>query len=78
MKVQIITRLKKELNKEKNELEVIEQRIDSVEEIEFDPLNDKFAISGDKQLRYLFLNKDWYRLSLKSYKECRKKNLVGI
>ena len=78
MKVQIIARLKKEFNKKTDKWETKEQRIDNVEEIEFDPLNDKYAISSDKQLRYLFLNKDWYRLSLKSYKECKKKNLVGI
>lgn len=78
MKVQIITRLKRELNKKTNEWETKEKRINNVEEIEIDPLNDKYAISSDKQLRYLFLNKEWYRLSLKSYKECRKKNLVGV
>jgi len=78
MKVQIIARLRNELDKEINEWEVKEQRIDNVEEIEFDPLNDKYAISSNKQLRYLFLNKYWYRLSLKSYKECRKRNLVGV
>lgn len=78
MKVQIIARLKRELNKKTKEWETKEQKIDNVEEIEFDPLNDKYAISSDKQLRYLFLNKDWYRLSLKSYKECRKRNLMGV
>lgn len=78
MKVQIIGKLKRVFNKIDGKWEIKEQRIDNVEEIEFDPLNDKYAITSDKQLRYIFLNKDWYRLSLNSYKECRKKNLVGV
>lgn len=80
MKVQVIGKLERAFYKveDKWKLQVREKRIDFVQEIEFDPLNDKYAISSDKQVRYLFLNKDWYRLSLNSYKECRKKNLVGV
>ena len=77
MKVQIISELTKKYNKEKEEWEVLERKINNVQEIDFDPLNDAFAISCNRQLRYLFLNKKWYRLSLKSYKNCRKRKLIG-
>lgn len=76
MKVQVIEILNKELNKKTKQWEVNSKRINNKHEIEFDPLNDDFAISNIRKLRYLFLNKDWYRLSLKSYKQCRKNNLI--
>ena len=77
MKVQVIGRVRSKYNKDLQQYETIIDRIDGICEIEFDPLNDKFAITDDKELRYLLLNRDKYRLSLKSFKECRRKNLVG-
>lgn len=76
MKVQIIAKIEEKFNKKTQEVETIERKIDNVEYVEFDPIKDDYCISSDKGLRYLFLNKARYRLSLASYKECRKRNLV--
>jgi len=78
MEVQVVAILKKEYNKKTGLWEILEQRINNVQKVTIDLLNDDFAISSMKELRYLFLNKEWYKLSLNSYKQCRKKKLVGI
>ena len=76
MKVQIIAKINKKFNKEEEKWEEIEARIDNVQYIEFDPLNDNYAITNDKKLRQLFLNKECFRLSLNSFIECRKRKLA--
>ncbi len=78
MKVQIVAKIQKFFDKKDGKWKFNEQKISNVEEIEFDPLNSQFAITNDKKLRYFFLNKDCYRLSLDSFKKCKKKNLVGV
>ena len=45
-------------------------------EIDLDPINDNYAITEDKELRMLCINKKQYRLTLKSYKELCKKGCV--
>lgn len=77
MKVQIISKITKEFNKETEKWEEIQERINNVQYIEFDPLNDNYAITEDKELRRLFLNKECFRLSLNSFEECRKRRLVA-
>ena len=77
MKVQIIARIKKQFNKETEKWEEVQERINNVQHIELDLLNDNYAITNDKKLRYLFLNKECFRLSLNSFKECRKRKLVA-
>lgn len=76
MKVQIIAKIKKQFNKETEKWEEVQERINNVQYIEFDPLNDNYAITSNKELRYLFLNRECFRLSLDSFKECKKKNLI--
>ena len=78
MEVQIVSILKKEYNKKTGLWEILEQRVNNVQKLTIDLLNDDFAISSMKELRYLFLNKEWYKLSLNSYKQCRKKKLISI
>lgn len=78
MEVQIVAILKKEYNEQTGLWEILEQRINNVQKVTIDLLNDNYAISSMRELRYLFLNKEWYKLSLNSYKQCRKKKLVGI
>lgn len=77
MKVQIIAKTIKKFNKETEKWEDVEKRINNVQYIEFDPLNDNYAITADKELRRLFLNKECFRLSLNSFKECRKRKLLA-
>ena len=77
MKVQIIAKITKKFNKETEKWEDVERRINNVQYVEFDPLNDNYAITEDKELRRLFLNKECFRLSLNSFKECRKRKLVA-
>ena len=77
MKVQIIAKIKREFNKETEKWEEIQERINNVQYIDFDPLNDNYAITEDKELRRLFLNKECFRLSLNSFKDCRKRKLVA-
>ena len=77
MKVKVIGILNNIHDRETKEyLGVNEERISNIQEIEFDPLNDEYAFSSDNKTRWLFLNRIWYRLSLKSFKECRKQKLV--
>lgn len=77
MKVQIIEKITKNFNKETEKWEEVQERIDNVQYVEFDPLNDNYAITENKELRRLFLNKECFRLSLNSFKECRKRKLVA-
>lgn len=77
MKVQIISKITKNFNKETEKWEEIQERIDNVQYVEFDLLNDNYAITDDKELRRLFLNKECFRLSLNSFKECRRRKLVA-
>lgn len=42
------------------------------DEIEIDPMNDITAFSFNKETRYIGIDKNLYRLSLKSYKELKK------
>lgn len=46
------------------------------EEMDLDVVNDEYAISEDKELRLLCLNKKKHRLTLKSFKELRKKGCI--
>ena len=77
MKVQIISKITKNFNKKTEKWEEVEERINNVKYIEFDPLNDDYAITDNKKLRRIFLNKECFRLSLNSFKECRKRKLVA-
>lgn len=45
-------------------------------EIEFDEFSDNYAVTEDKQLRLLCLNKKKYRLTMKSFKELKKRECV--
>lgn len=77
MEVQIIEELKREFNKRTGKKETVGKKINNVQKISFDPIKDDYCISSDKGLRYLFLNKTRFRLSLASYKECRIRNLIS-
>lgn len=46
------------------------------EEIELDPINDEYAITEDRELRLIFLNKKEHRLTLSSYKNLCKMGCV--
>lgn len=45
-------------------------------EINLDIINDEYAITENKGLRLLCINKKKYRLTLKSFKELRNKKCV--
>ena len=45
-------------------------------EMDLDVINDEYAITEDKGLRLLCVNKKKYRLTLKSFKELRNKGCV--
>ena len=45
-------------------------------EVELDVINDDYAITEDKELRLLCLGKSKYRLTLKSFKELKRKGCV--
>ena len=45
-------------------------------EIDLDVINDNYAITEDKELRLLCLEKKKHRLTLKSFKELRKNGCV--
>lgn len=45
-------------------------------EIDLDVINDDYAITEDKELRLLCLGKKKYRLTLKSFKELKRKGCV--
>ena len=77
MKVQIVSKISKKFNKEREKWEEVQEKIDNVQYIEFDPLNDNYAITDDKELRRLFLNRECFKLSLNSFKECKKRKLVA-
>lgn len=77
MKVQIVSKISKKFNKEREKWEEVQEKIDNVQYIEFDPLNDNYAITDDKELRRLFLSRECFKLSLNSFKECKKRKLVA-
>ena len=77
MKVQIVSKISKKFNKKREKWEEVQEKIDNVQYIEFDPLNDNYAITDDKELRRLFLNRECFKLSLNSFKECKKRKLVA-
>ena len=45
-------------------------------EMDLDVINDNYSITEDKELRLLCFNKKKYKLTLKSFKELRRKGCV--